>query len=282
VGESGAKLRPDFDLYRAGFPDRLSASPTYLRIYGDNEELSSFHAVYGIPSYGGYVNAVPRAYSSFLEGMIPPAVLYKDFDVRNGFVSHLKDTRLLDLLGVRYVPSSTPGRVRERPGALARFQFFTAFEVVGTGRPTFERLREASFDPQREIVLDRAPGIDSRGGASMPIRPLVHSPDQIEIPVGGKGPGILLFNDSFHPGWHAFVDGEEARVMRANGNFLAVAVHADARRVEWRFEPWAFSLAIKISVLGLVMFAAGLFFLGGRKALSPEAVSLSPKAPVPA
>lgn len=72
-------------------------------------------------------------------------------------------------------------------------------------------------------------------------------------------PGYLVFNDSFAPGWHAWVDGHPAPILRAYGLFMAVAVQAGRHQVDFRYEPATFRLGLFISLLALAAFLASFF-----------------------
>lgn len=76
--------------------------------------------------------------------------------------------------------------------------------------------------------------------------------------IGASAPGYVVFNDSFAPGWHAWVDGKPAPILRAYGLFMAVAVDKGNHQVEFRYEPTTFRLGLFITLITLALFSVGL------------------------
>jgi hypothetical protein len=70
--------------------------------------------------------------------------------------------------------------------------------------------------------------------------------------------GYVVFNETFWPGWRAWVDGKPAPILRAYGLFMAVAVEAGGHQVDLRYEPAAFRLGLFIAILTLAALSAGL------------------------
>jgi hypothetical protein len=67
-----------------------------------------------------------------------------------------------------------------------------------------------------------------------------------------SGSGYVIFNDSYAPGWHAWVDGKPESICRADGLFMAVPLSEGGRhQVDFRYEPASFRLGAFISLLSL-------------------------------
>ena len=78
-------------------------------------------------------------------------------------------------------------------------------------------------------------------------------PGAISLATAAPTRQLLVLSESFHPGWKVLVDGQPARVLRANGDFIGVVVEAGAHRVELRFAPRSFLVGRWISVAALVL-----------------------------
>jgi hypothetical protein len=75
--------------------------------------------------------------------------------------------------------------------------------------------------------------------------------------------GFLVFNDSFAPGWHAWVDGNPVPILRAYGLFMAVSLtDAGFHKVNFDYEPATFRLGIFLSLTAWALLLSGL--IGGR------------------
>jgi hypothetical protein len=57
--------------------------------------------------------------------------------------------------------------------------------------------------------------------------------------VEAEKPSTFMIRESWHPRWHAYIDGDEVRVRRVTPDFPAVDVPAGKHTIELRFErPW--------------------------------------------
>ena len=75
--------------------------------------------------------------------------------------------------------------------------------------------------------------------------------DRVEVDVDAMQPGVLILHEAFYPGWMVEVDGQPARLLRANVLFRGVEVGEGKHQVVFRFAP--FSLAnLRDAALGLL------------------------------
>ncbi len=83
----------------------------------------------------------------------------------------------------------------------------------------------------------------------------------INLPVCKEG--YVVFNESYAPGWHAWLDGKPSPILRAYGLFMAVQVRDKTHQVDFRYEPVSFRLGLFIT---LAAFFVLLTALGYKKA----------------
>jgi hypothetical protein len=116
-----------------------------------------------------------------------------------------------------------------------------------------------------KVYLERKPG-GSFIGLPAVLRSLKASaPPGYQRPSGSRASwskdnmddGCVVFNETFSPGWRAWVDGKPAGIWRAYGLFMAVPVAKGSRRVDFRYEPAGFRLGLFLSLLALSFLAAG-------------------------
>ena len=74
-----------------------------------------------------------------------------------------------------------------------------------------------------------------------------------------NSPGYLVLLDSYYPGWHAYVDGKEARILAANYAFRAVEVRAGKHRVEFLYRPRSFYAGLSVTGLAIALGTAVVF-----------------------
>jgi hypothetical protein len=199
---------------------------------------------------------------------------------------------LLDLLGVRYLlqPAGRPveghgwralptdpepsaygfivgGRQRMGPYALyANDDVLPRAFVIPRAAPLPAQplavLRTTDFR-QQVWLEDFSPPSD--GTTSGSYRPAIISdylPNRVTVHVSGQGPGYLVLTDIWYPGWACTVDGQPARLYRANYLFRGVEVPAGEHDVVFFFAPQSYLRGRLISESALVL-AAVLIVLAG-------------------
>ena len=145
--------------------------------------------------------------------------------------------------------------VKVRPNALSRFTLFTSYEVIKDDQVILETLHDSEFPALRTVILNNPPGIPQSEDANPePLTFKELSSDVIQVVVDTPVPGIVLFNDTYHPNWKAFVNGQLQPVLKANYNFMAVAVPAGQNQVVFRFQPQFFRYGLYLAGVGFLMF----------------------------
>ncbi len=122
------------------------------------------------------------------------------------------------------------------------------------------------FDPLRDVILDEPLSIpsnkDFRGQAVI----TTYSNQSVTIHTSLNGPGILVLADSYYPGWRAYVDGRETKILRANLFFRAVTLSQGDHLVEFHYRPLSFTIGLALSLVTL----CGLLFLGSKRTVFRE------------
>ncbi len=238
-----AEKPPNLDRYRVNFPhEALSLS---------GEGVSNIPSIYGVRSYGGVDSDVSRRYGQWLRHFTGAT----DYQ---WIPANRKEERFLDLTGCRYDIQS--GRPLSRPGALSRFMIFRDFSVVPDDGKVLALLSAEDFVPRKTLVLNDDPGVlisnPDAEAQDVPFDTVKTS--EIRIKLNLPSAALLFFNDSYHLGWKAYVDGKKQAILRANFNFMATVVPKGQSEIVFRFEPDTFILGRTISGVGLLMF--GGFF----------------------
>ncbi|MCR4323264.1 MAG: YfhO family protein, partial [Candidatus Azambacteria bacterium] len=81
---------------------------------------------------------------------------------------------------------------------------------------------------------------------------------------------LLFMNQSYYPGWTAFVDGKTQEVFRANYLFQAVRVPAGTHEVRLRYTSPPLKRGVFLSILGLILFIGAIAWLCIKK--SPKKI----------
>jgi hypothetical protein len=165
-----------------------------------------------------------------------------------------------------------PVRVYRVPGAARRTY---VAQGLFTDRPE-EATRAPDFDLLRQVVLPshagpaHAPEEGSSPGTS---RVAGEGGDSLRLEVDAARPAFTVVVDAFDPHWRAYVDGQPATVLRANGAFRAVAVPAGRHVVNMVYRPWPVFVGVAVTLCG-ALFALALWLRdsGQRRKSSPSRI----------
>lgn len=99
---------------------------------------------------------------------------------------------------------------------------------------------------------------ESQAGVSLTTqRP---QPERLIVQLQTPSPQILVFAETFIPGWEATIDGEPTEIWRANAYYQAVLVPAGTHEVVFRYQPAALRIGAVVAIAALPMLIV-LWFL---------------------
>jgi hypothetical protein len=132
-------------------------------------------------------------------------------------------------------------------------------------------VNRADFEPTRTVLLEEAfpPGFIANGETSVPgtVRFLHDGNELVEAEVEMLSPGWFVLMDQLLPGWSATVDGEPARLYRANATGRALPLGAGKHVVRMTYTAPGLSEGAWISGIAWALWlsAAALFALTSRR-----------------
>jgi hypothetical protein len=173
-------------------------------------------------------------------GALPRAKLYTNWKVCTNSPTALQDW-------VKPIQQRVP---RDMANALAA--------QSPTDLATLHELTDPAFDPLQTVLLAEplplAPATNANPGA---VRFASYAPKHIVLEAKATAPALLLLNDKFDPNWRVTVNGQPAKLLRAN--FIVRGVYLPAageHRVEFKYQPplggLYVSLATVVVALGLL------------------------------
>ncbi len=191
--------------------------------------------------------------------------------------------RLMDVIDLRYVgfgfgnpfpalgagllepaPSSP---LRENPFARGKYQIYDAAMFVDSADEALMEFRKPGLGPVPTIVIEGAAGHGNEVEQVLPgtenhqIRVESESAADIRLDVKTNRAGWLFVADSYHPGWHATVNGEVRTIYPAQVMGKALRIDAGSSRVVLQFAPVSYSLGRAISVATMLLLLVVLGFL---------------------
>lgn len=156
--------------------------------------------------------------------------------------------------------------VRERTNALPRV-WFVSRAVVENDDAALQTMQRDDFDPRETVIL--APS----GTTAVPLTnafaktgayAVVKNYDHIEITVSVDAPvsGYVVFSELYYNGWHAYVDGRNVPVERADIALRAVPVPAGSHELVMKYEPGSFEAGLILYIAGFLVVIPAIFIRG--------------------
>ncbi|MBI5049229.1 MAG: YfhO family protein [Deltaproteobacteria bacterium] len=89
--------------------------------------------------------------------------------------------------------------------------------------------------------------------------------NSMKLNVNTDKPKILVISETYYPGWKAYVDGKETKILKANFVFRAVPLSAGKHTVEFIYDPWTFKIGLYITLATIILLLSfGIFAFFSR------------------
>jgi hypothetical protein len=262
--------RPTFDASRIVVPELerfLAAHPGDYRILNLTRFPNSAVSMRAFDAWG-YDPAVTRRYAEFIDwsaGNDPAKTIE--------YVAFRQFHPLLAMLRVKYVVVEEKDAIAIHPGRTPPLRHV---ELIGSYRVRSERgaildaMGEGSFDPARQVILEREPAprpvaAETQGRAKI----VREGSDFLEIEADVASPSILLVTDAWTPAWRAVSlernDARRYEVVPANYVLRGVALDRGIHRLRLEYAPPAFAAGATVSALAWVGWLASAVLLLRRR-----------------
>ena len=156
----------------------------------------------------------------------------------------------------------------------------SSFERVEDAVPAIRLVSECVYsttpaEDLKDIDIATTALVDVRlnlsGGEAGEVVLLENNPGHVSLLTNTHGRQLLVVAQSFHSGWHAFVDGRPAPVRRVNGDFVGCDVSEGEHHVELLFRPISLKKGTTLSWCGLGLLVCGFIATRQRKRPQQEA-----------
>jgi hypothetical protein len=262
---------------------QMLGEPGPFRVVGAKGALMPNSAlVYGLHDVRAYDGLGVAWYADLLDVALAWAQAHQQHEL------HAADSRVLDLLGVRYLLAPPhfavdPGHWERIPGTRSPLyrnrrelpRAVLADGYVLAGGDARRRLRDGALDVRREALLDVDPAPADRperavaGGVVGSARIVDYQHERVTIDTDAPGRRLLVLSDTWFPGWRATVDGQPASIARANVAFRAVPVPAGRHRVVFEYAPASFRIGTTIAGVALLLIAGWTALAERRRRPAP-------------
>jgi hypothetical protein len=192
---------------------------------------------------------------------------------------HIERIALIDPQGNRYLLSHLQGKSDHtlvyRTEDVAIFQnndvlprVFMAYgaQAVPDDAETLSILSSNDFDPRSEVLLatEQVAATEAPTQGAERVELTTYDSQQVVVSVQAPAAGYLVLTDAWYPGWHAWVDGREAPLLRADLIFRAVYLEPGEHTVEFTYAPTSFRVGLLFSA-GALLIVLGLWLWGRKK-----------------
>jgi hypothetical protein len=237
----------------------------------------SSNILYGLSSPNGYANLTPNYIVDIWGDQNRPGLITQTASIAGGYFAPAPlFWKLMRMYNVKYLTSFWPfaasphlvpigiygeAFLYRNDDLLPRAYLVGEVVSVADEAAALAMLRTDGFAPERSVLLEEMPPDyqpGTRAGGSVEF--LHYTTNQAVLRVVTAGAGILVFSDSYYPGWRAEVDGQETRIYRANVTQRAVLVPAGQHRVTFAFRPTTVAVGFWIS-MGTLLVLLGCFVL---------------------
>jgi hypothetical protein len=212
-------------------------------IYGENydealfEAKSNFTANWHIPYYlydfYGYASIKPAGFRSYYNSN------FRKDKIRN----NIKE---LSLFNVKYIAAAEKLNIPQ-------FRLLRRRRKYGLAVYLYENKR---VKPRAYMESGKAKIIS-------------YAPTEIIVSTNSWKEDFLFLSDSFYPGWRVFVDGKEAKILRANEFFRSVKLGPGKHNVRFIYDPISLKAGFFIS-LGTIFILILLVFMAKRGLLKNQ------------
>jgi hypothetical protein len=227
----------------------LKQQPGLFRVFpvGGEHFGNNTYAYHGIQSLGGYNAAKLKIYQTMIDScFFKPTT--PGIPVNMNVVNMLSARYLVtsfQLPGDHFVPvHADPSRgatVYENPSSLPRAFFVRTVATAKTDSDVFRLINSPGFDPSVTAILQEDPGLKEPDSTSVEV--VEYQSRRITLRAYASEPALLVLSEVYYPaGWKAFVDGQEARILRTNSILRSVIVPQGKHEVVFSFDPESYSV----------------------------------------
>lgn len=259
------------------------------RVFGGLDQHTAIY--YRLPFLDGYDALYPKRYGEFVSAVNDGELKSPERSVVT-FPKNGKYTKkILDLLGVKYIVQKVSDynkvwsfpvweykeddlkliyddgkfQIFKNKNAFPRAFIVSDYTVKKDRQEIIDTLLSKDFDAKKSVVLENDPEVKKSNSVSSNVVIKNYSPNAISIIYKSDKEGILFLSDNYYPGWKAYVDSEETKILRANYTFRAIKVPVGRHLVEFKYQPESFIYGLWFAGVGVLMLILGVLF---RKRLS--------------
>jgi len=244
---------------------------SYYRVYDLQSAFADARTSYFHNSIGGYHGAKMRRYQELYDSgiMKNTQLIYSDF--QRG-APQFNQYGILNMLNAKYLVYGTD-KENVIANPLANGPAWFASELVLVNNPTEELKKTTEVNTREVAVIDNSKWkLNNQTifrDSLTSIKIIESKPPYLKYESESAVAGLAVFSEIYYPkGWHAFIDGKEVTILRANYVLRALEVPAGKHTIEFKFEPKPYTTGNKITMASgwiLLMVVMGSLLMSYKK-----------------
>ena len=141
-------------------------------------------------------------------------------------------------------------------------------EVISDDREQWGKLISQEFNPRAVAYVSTPVSLPNECNGTAEISSEV--PTRLDVSVKMETAGLLVLTDLWDVGWHAYLNGNEVPILRANYAVRGVVVPAGESTIVFRYESGSLALGIKFAIgAAIVLLGSVGFSIFRRRAPEP-------------
>ncbi len=144
--------------------------------------------------------------------------------------------------------------------ALPRAFVAQSYVVTANKKDTVTKLFTKGIDQSKTLVLEQDPHISQSANLSAHAVITSYSYNNVTIAVQSNEKALLFLSDTYFPGWHAYIDGKETPILRADYTFRSIVIPAGKHTVIFSYFPTSFLFGCSAFIVGVILLGGIYFF----------------------
>ena len=284
----GFRYRTSFEFYKCFFERKvvefLKKDKSLFRVCTPNLRDLNKGMLYKIGSIGGSGANLLSWYGEFIN-------LSQGYDKNfsNLFMTIHRLDKSLNMLNMKYmitykwvdmndtsykkVFTGHDRDIYENLNCMKRAYVVHKAKYLKEDKEILKQVYSAEFSPYDTVILkgkEDTTAIRSSSKVSDKTQIVKYTPEEVLINTSTNKNGFLILSDTYYPGWKAYVDNKETKILRANYIFRAIKLEKGAHTVRFVYEPKSFTIGLWISSVSLLLVIVGLLFCYSFNHLKPK------------
>jgi len=169
--------------------------------------------------------------------------------------------KLFDMIRLHYIITETETgfSLQKTNNFMPRLNLIKDWTVLPTRDAIFREMDKQSFDPRRQVILEKKPEIIPANSEIKGTSDIIESgANHLSIKVSTLSPSLLLITDNYSKGWRAvpLPDSIQKKyeIMPANYTLMAVPLKAGEHHLRLEYKPEASAIGKWISLASLSIY----------------------------